>query len=80
VQPLSEMEVGAVCEVVHIRPEHHARLDRLAAYGLVPRSVIRLHQKRPSYVVQIDETDLAFDAKVAGDIYVRPHPGGPGEG
>ncbi len=71
VQPLSEMQVGALCEVVHIRPKHHARLDRLGAYGLVPRSVIRLHQKRPSFVVQIDETDLAIDVDVAKDIYVR---------
>jgi DtxR family Mn-dependent transcriptional regulator len=71
VQPLSEMQVGDLCEVVHIRPKHHARLDRLGAYGLVPRSVIRLHQKRPSFVVQIDETDLAIDVDVAKDIYVR---------
>jgi DtxR family Mn-dependent transcriptional regulator len=71
IQPLSEMQVGDLCEVVHIRPKHHARLDRLGAYGLVPRSVIRLHQKRPSFVVQIDETDLAIDIDVAKDIYVR---------
>jgi len=71
VHPLSEMDVGDLCEVVHIRPRHHTRLDRLGAYGLVPRSIIRLHQKRPSFVVQIDETDLALDLDIAGDIYVR---------
>lgn len=71
VSPLSAMEVGDLCEVVHIRPKHHARLDRLGAYGLVPKSVIRLHQKVPSFVIQIDETDLALDRDVAGDIYVR---------
>lgn len=71
VQPLSEMQVGDLCEIVHIRPRHHARLDRLGAYGIVPRSVIRLHQKRPSFVVQVDETDLAIDVDVAKDIYVR---------
>jgi DtxR family Mn-dependent transcriptional regulator len=71
VAPLSEMDVGDLCEVVHIRPKHHARLDRLGAYGLVPKSVIRLHQKTPSFVIQIDETDLALDRDVAGDIYVR---------
>jgi DtxR family Mn-dependent transcriptional regulator len=71
VQPLTEMDVGDVCRVIHIRPQHHARLDQLGAYGLVPDSVIRLHQKRPSFVVQIDETDLALDVDVASDIYVR---------
>jgi len=46
-------------------------LDRLGAYGLVPKSLIRLHQKKPSFVVQLDETDLALDRDVASDIYVR---------
>ncbi|MBM3288256.1 MAG: metal-dependent transcriptional regulator [Candidatus Eisenbacteria bacterium] len=71
VSPLTDMEVGDLCEIVHIRPSHHARLDRLGAYGLIPRALIRLHQKRPTFVVQIDETDLALDADVARDIYVR---------
>lgn len=71
IQPLSEMPVGETCRVVHIRPRHHARLDRLAAYGLVPGSTIHLHQKRPSFVVQIDETDLALDIDIAQDIFVR---------
>jgi DtxR family Mn-dependent transcriptional regulator len=71
VQPLSEMQIGDLCEVVHIRPRDHKRLDRLGAYGLLPRSVILLHQKRPSFVVQIDETDLALDLDIARDIYVR---------
>jgi DtxR family transcriptional regulator, Mn-dependent transcriptional regulator len=71
IQPLSEIGVGEICEVIHIRPRHHARLDRLAAFGLVPRSVVKLHQKRPSFVVQIDETDLALDLDIARDIFVR---------
>jgi DtxR family Mn-dependent transcriptional regulator len=71
VHPLSEMQVGDLCEVVHIRPRHHTRLDRLGAYGLIPGSTVRLHQKKPSFVIQIDETDLALDVDVARDIYVR---------
>ncbi len=71
VHPLSEMQVGDLCEVVHIRSRHHTRLDRLGAYGLIPGSTVRLHQKKPSFVIQIDETDLALDFDVARDIYVR---------
>ncbi|MDM7915906.1 MAG: metal-dependent transcriptional regulator [Candidatus Eisenbacteria bacterium] len=71
VHPLSEMQVGDLCEVVHIRPRHRNRLDRLGAYGLLPRSRIRLHQKKPAFVIQIDETDLALDSEIAQDIYVR---------
>lgn len=71
IQPLSEMSIGDSYEVVYIRPRDHTRLDRLGAYGLVPNSIVRLHQKKPSFVIQIDETDLALDIDIAGDIYVR---------
>lgn len=71
VSPLTEAAVGDLCEIVLIRPRSHARLDRLGSYGVAPGARIRLHQKRPAYVIQIGETDLALDADVAGDIFVR---------
>jgi DtxR family Mn-dependent transcriptional regulator len=69
--PLSELEVGDTGEIVLIRPRHPSRLERLGAYGVVPGSRLHLHQKRPAYVVQVGETDLALDREVARDIFVR---------
>lgn len=70
--PLSELQLGERGRVLFITPSVHARLDRLASLGLVPGSVVKLHQKRPSVVVDIGETQLAIGHEIAREIYVRP--------
>jgi DtxR family Mn-dependent transcriptional regulator len=71
VTPLTSIKVGEDCQVVLIRPRNHDRLHRLTTYGVVPGVTLRLHQRRPAYVVQVGETDLALDTDVAADIFVR---------
>lgn len=71
VTPLSDLRPGEVSEIVFIAPKSHARLDRLASLGIVPGSKIKLHQKRPTCVIKIGETDVAIDANVAGEIFVK---------
>jgi DtxR family Mn-dependent transcriptional regulator len=39
--------------------------------GIMPGSTIRLHQKKPSYVIEIGETTLALDPEIASEIYVK---------
>ncbi|MCK4912065.1 MAG: ferrous iron transport protein A, partial [Thermodesulfovibrionales bacterium] len=43
----------------------------LANMGLVPGAIVRLHQKKPSYVVEVDQTTLALDEDIAQGIYVK---------
>jgi DtxR family Mn-dependent transcriptional regulator len=71
IQSLREAPVGARVRVAFMAPRSHKRLDRLAAVGLVPGSAVRLHQKRPSYVIELGETTLAIDEEIAGEIFVR---------
>jgi len=71
ITPLTSIKVGEACEVVLIRPRNHARLHRLTTYGVVPGVLLKLHQTRPAFVVQVGETDLALDTDVAADIFVR---------
>jgi Fe2+ transport system protein FeoA len=33
--------------------------------------VIKLHQKQPTYVIRIGETELALDSDLAKDIFVK---------
>lgn len=33
--------------------------------------MLRLHQKRPAYVVRIGETHLALDKEITDEIYVK---------
>jgi DtxR family Mn-dependent transcriptional regulator len=69
---LRSFDVGATGRIVFIAPKFHDRMDRLAALGVIPGSTIRLHQRSPSYVIEVGETTIALDPEIAGEIYVKP--------
>ncbi len=71
VAPLADLSPGEQAKIVFITPGSHSRLDRLSAMGVVPGSVVKLHQKRPSYVVQLGETMIAVDKDITKEIYVK---------
>jgi len=68
---LKELEVGSSGRIVFIAPSENSRIERLASMGIVPGSIIRLKKKRPSFVLEIDETTLAIDDRIAEEIYVK---------
>jgi DtxR family Mn-dependent transcriptional regulator len=69
---LPTFDLGATGRIVFIAPKFHDRMDRLAALGVIPGSTIRLHQRSPSYVIEIGETTIALDPEIAGEIFVKP--------
>ncbi|MFC1557624.1 FeoA domain-containing protein, partial [candidate division KSB1 bacterium] len=71
VKPLFDLGIGEHGKIVFMSPKTHTRLDRLMTFGITPGSVIKLHQKKPSFVIQIGETDLAIDSEIARNIYVK---------
>lgn len=71
VMPLSELRSGDKAKVSYIVTKYHGRLDRLSSMGLLPGVQIRLHQRQPTYVIQMGETQIALDSAIARDIYVR---------
>ena len=71
VTPLEELGLGEEGRIVFIVPKSHQRLDRLSTLGVVPGSIVRMHQKKPSHVLQIGETTIALDKEIVKDIYVK---------
>ena len=69
--PLEELGLSEEGRIVFIAPKSHQRLDRLSTLGIVPGSILRMHQKNPSYVLQIGETTLALDRDIVKNIYVK---------
>ncbi|HET8540608.1 MAG TPA: metal-dependent transcriptional regulator [Anaeromyxobacter sp.] len=69
---LPSFDLGATGRIVFIAPKFHDRMDRLAALGVIPGSTLRLHQRSPSYVIEVGETTIALDPEIAGEIYVKP--------
>jgi DtxR family Mn-dependent transcriptional regulator len=69
--PLEELGLGEKGRIVFIAPKSHQRLDRLSTLGIVPGSIVKMHQKNPSHVLQIGETSFALDRDIVKDIYVK---------
>jgi DtxR family Mn-dependent transcriptional regulator len=69
--PLEDLGLGEEGRIVFIAPKSHRRLDRLSTLGIVPGTIVRMHQKNPSHVLQIGETSLALDKEIVKDIYVK---------
>lgn len=71
VRPLADLKLGEEGRIVFITPRSRSRLERLSSLGLIPGSVVRLAQKRPSFVLEIGETALALDEEIAREVYVK---------
>ena len=71
VAPLTELRLGDKAKISYIVTKYHERLDRLSSMGLLPGVQIRLHQRQPTYIIQMGETQIALDTAIARDIYVR---------
>ena len=68
---LCDLAPGQKGRIAFITPRYHSRLDKLTTFGILPGSLISLHQKHPSYVIQVGETQLAVEEEIAREIYVR---------
>ena len=68
--PLSEIRAGDSGRVLYMTMQDHDRLDRLTSLGLFPGREIKVHQREPSFVVLIGETQLALDKEIVKDIFV----------
>jgi DtxR family transcriptional regulator, Mn-dependent transcriptional regulator len=69
---LSDLALSGSGKVVFIAPKSPARLNRLANLGVVPGTIVRLLQKRPSVVISCGETSIALEEEIANEIYVKP--------
>jgi Fe2+ transport system protein FeoA/rubredoxin len=68
---LDEASEGATYELVCLNGSHASRRTALAVYGLVPGCRLSVARKRPSFVVRVGETELAFEGSIAREIFVR---------
>jgi len=72
VVPLAELGVGQDGRVCYMTTKFHERYERLSTFGFVPGAVFRLHQRLPSYVLEMAGTTIAIDQEIASEIFVAP--------
>jgi DtxR family transcriptional regulator, Mn-dependent transcriptional regulator len=71
VSRLTDFEVGHAGKIVFITPSEASRIGRLSSIGIIPGTIIRLLQRKPSIVLQMDETTIAIDPELAKDIFIK---------
>ena len=69
---LVDLPLGGTGTVVFIAPRSVSRLNKLASFGVVPGSVIRLVERKPSVVMSCGPTSIAIEDEIGREIYVRP--------
>jgi DtxR family Mn-dependent transcriptional regulator len=73
VEPLTVLKVGQSGRIVFITPRTKRILNRLESYGVVPGSELTLKQRFPSYIIHVDQTEVAIESDIAKEIFVRPN-------
>lgn len=67
---LDLLRSGESGRILYVETRDHARLDKLTTFGMLPGTVVRVHQRQPSLVVLVGETQLALDHEIAQNVHV----------
>ncbi len=70
VHSLDQLRSGESGRILYVETTNHARLDRLTTFGILPGTVVKVHQRQPSLVLLLGETQLALDAEIASHVHV----------
>ena len=68
---LIDLEPGEAASIVSIPPHSHARVARLASFGIVAGTEVRLIARLPAVVLECGSTQIAVEPEIGREIFVR---------
>jgi DtxR family Mn-dependent transcriptional regulator len=68
------MHIGEQARVAYINTKIFTRLQKLSSFGISPGVEVKLHQRRPAFVLECEQTQIALEEALAKDIYVFRKP------
>lgn len=68
--PASEMYIGEVARIAYINTKNYSRLQKLTSFGISPGVRVKLHQRRPAFVLECEHTQLALEESLAREVFV----------
>jgi DtxR family Mn-dependent transcriptional regulator len=71
VVPLTRLKVSETGKIVYVLTREHPQLHRLMSFGIIPGARIKLHQAKPSVIIQVEETQVALEEEIAKEIYIK---------
>lgn len=69
---LEHLQSGDRGILVRLDPMGRGRRNSLTVFGLTPGTAVTVLQRRPSFVIRVDETELGLDREIARQIRVKP--------
>lgn len=69
--PLTRLSPGETGRIVYVLTRKHPQLHKLMSLGIVPGVELSVHQVFPSFVIKVEETQLALEKEIAKEIYVK---------
>ena len=69
VKSLDTLDVGDEVRISFIRKADPVLIGKLVSFGVSPGKRIKIRQKYPAYVIQIENTQIALEQDIAADIY-----------
>ena len=70
VVPLVELKVGQSARVAYINCKSDQQLHKIDSLCIRPGTIVTLHQRYPSYVVECEASNIAMDEQIASNICV----------
>jgi Fe2+ transport system protein FeoA len=67
---LAQAQVGALVEIHGVDRLPQSQRQHLQAYGIVPGRNVRVLSKHPLIIVQVEQTELAFETEVGRQILI----------
>src|SRR3989338_1526626 len=64
VVPLAKLSPGETGKVVYVLTRTHPQLHKLMSFGVVPGARVFIHQVFPSFVIQVEETQVALEEDI----------------
>ena len=72
--PLKELRPQEWARIVEVKAASPTTTARLGGMCLLPGIVFQLRQRKPAYVLRVEETIIALEASLAESIWVTPLP------
>ena len=69
VKSLAALEVGDEVRISFIRKDDPVLIGKLVSFGVSPGKILKIRQKFPAYVIQIEHTQIALEQDIAADIF-----------
>ncbi|MBI5816334.1 MAG: metal-dependent transcriptional regulator [Nitrospinae bacterium] len=70
VMPLSSLKAGEEARIAHINTPHEGRMFKLLSLGIAPGAMVKVSQKKPTMVLEVNKTLVAIENTIGDDISV----------